>query len=164
MFSLLLFAFAQDYKLESDEALLYHLASAQSQVMIATPTLHDPLLAQTLNSLATRGVAVFILTSASSVEAASSYAASLDLVGTKIHLAEVPESFAIVDIKDAVLLKGFAKLDLKILSQNPELIKQYTRSFLDSWQQSLPYESFVTRYAIIEDSIQMLEALEQGGF
>lgn len=119
------------------------IASARSELMLATDVLRSQDIAEAVRAALMRGVAVYILTPVESVEDPESYLVSLALAGANVRLAPVEGSFVTIDRQSVVVgvlvsgvmgLPGYEEMDRTILVPDATYTAPYVEGFYGSFE------------------------------
>jgi hypothetical protein len=117
--------------------------SASSEIMLATDVLRSQEIAEAIRvAVVNRGVAVYILTPAESVEDSASYLVSLALAGANVRLGPVEGSFVTLDRQSVVVgvlvsgvmgLPGYEAKDRTMLVPDETYTAPYVESFYEAF-------------------------------
>ena len=142
--------------LDTTDAVAEQLSLATEQILVVTPSLRAEAVAEALRAAAVeRGVAVFIVTLPSTVEAPGSYAPSLALLpNVQIRQALTTRRFALLSTSAHwVLVEGaLIEQSVQTVGANPtyvltdtEVIAARAEHFQKLWRGGAPYTSFIER-------------------
>lgn len=127
------------------------IATATDEVLLAVPTLLSPTLAEALReAVVVRGVRIFLLVSADHAEDRASYVMSLRLAGAEVRLAEVAESYLVVDRRHMVsgpllaALEGAQVFEKTAQSRDGDDMSRVIAWFYVAFRASLSYEPTIS--------------------
>jgi hypothetical protein len=138
------------------------IATARSEIMLATDVLRSQDIAEALRAAVMRGVAVYIITPQENIENPESYLVSLALAGANVRLAPVEGSFATIDRMNVVVgvlvsgvmgLPGQEDMDRTILVPD----ETYTAPYVDAF-----YQSFEVAPALDPATLAILQPAQGG--
>jgi hypothetical protein len=117
------------------------IASAGTEIMLATDVLRSQEIAEAIRALVVGGVPVYIIAPEGSLEDPNSYLVSLGLAGANIRVGPVQGSFVVIDrqtVVDGILVSGVKGLPKQEETNRTILVpdEAYTASYVDSFYQS----------------------------
>ena len=136
---------ATEFQTQKDVARL--IGEARAEVLLTAPGIYSRTLAEALREdIVVRGVDVYLLMSPSKVEDRAAYAMSLQLAGARVRLAEVTESYLVIDRERIVRGSTLAMAEATSISEgiahssDSSEVAQAVTQFYESFQAAPIYK------------------------